>query len=590
MNTKTARALLFIGIAASVLAATSIYISTRKEPPPQRLGVTYDFSGESVDVGRYHNLALAPWNLGDVDGAKTLAQVVAAGTDTTRFQAAWLYLNRYRKITYSQWRALTYATVCLTDGAWRGEAANNIARGFLNTYNFVVVPSGRYELNAECVVPRGGITGSSSFWSPGNGQGHGFYSTELFMRDDIWWPSGPGSERRMLTTPNSDGSAGNFSYNESMTIQKLYLHGPDKKGDGITRIGLFMSWMGECTYVNQVRADYWTHGFVARGGVPLTIGTMSAFWNSTGGLSLLGCAQATFSIQTLSGDGCGRLLNLAAGYGSPAGGIVNVGLLKNEDGTTPGAPVSNQVAVYAEGQYIVNIGIATLACQNGAAPEAMFVLNPTLPQYGTQASMLRVGGVYHFGFSNIVKNRVTGSTWTAPQYSGFGFAHYAKWDKVETACDDLVKVGGGTGGGTTPPPSTGQAYPRTGWKASAYKFNSDVEKAEFAIDLTPGRHWTNGENMRGDRTQRFTVTMDQPRKIGRVVISTRSDRTSDYPRGLYAEVSSNGTTWTAAPVTITGTSTMTVDFTTDPTAVHFRLAPNVALGHWWSIDELQVYP
>ena len=91
MNTKTARALLFIGIAASVLAATSIYISTRKEPPPQRLGVTYDFSGESVDVGRYHNLALAPWNLGDVDGAKTLAQATRLAVDDAVIAPLWLF-------------------------------------------------------------------------------------------------------------------------------------------------------------------------------------------------------------------------------------------------------------------------------------------------------------------------------------------------------------------------------------------------------------------------------------------------------------------------------------------------------------------
>lgn len=574
-----------------LLALTFLSRCTEREPAPAKLAVSYPIAGQTVDVGRHHNLALSPWNLADVDGNKLLSQVVNTGADTIKFEAAWLYLNRYRKITYQQWRGLTYATVCLTDGSWRGEAANNIARGFLNTYNYVVIPSGRYEINAECVVPRGGITGSSSFWSPGNGQGHGFYATEIVMRDDIWWPAGPGAERRMLTTPNSDGSAGNFSYNESMTVEKMYLHGPDKKGDGITRIGMFLSWMGECTYVNQVRADYWTHGMVARGGVPLTIGTASTFWNHTGGLSLLGCAQATFSIQTLSGDGNGRLLNLAAGYGSPAGGIVNVGLLKNEDGTTPGAAVSNQVAVYAEGQYVVNIGIATLACQNGANPEAMFVLNPTLPSYGTQASTLRVGGVYHFGFSTVIKNRVTGSTWSAPQYSGFEFVHYAKWDKVVSGCDDLVK-NGGTGGGTTPPPpTTGQPYPRTSWKATAYKTSGEVATApEHAIDQMAGRHWTNGENQRADRTQRFVLQMEKAQKIGRIVLDVLPLRQTDYPRGLFVEVSTNGTSWTATPATLSGTTKCTVTLTNAPTASWVRLSPNVAVGHWWSIDELNIYP
>lgn len=537
---------------------------------------------------RYHDLGAAPWNLVDADGNKLLSQKVGTGTDTVTFQAAWLYLNRYRKITYQQWRSLTYPTVCVTDAAWRGEAASNIARGFLNTFNFATAPSGRYEISSECVTPRGGIEGSSSFWSPGNGQGHGFYSTEFYMRDDIWWPAGPVAERRMFTTPNSDGSAGNFSYNESMRLERFYLHGPDKKGDGITRIGLFLSWMGECTYVSQVRADYFQHGIVCRGGVPLTIGTMSAFWNEIGGLSLLSCSQATFSIQTLSGDGNGRLLNIAGGYSAPAGGIVNVGLLKNEDGTTPGARVSNQVAVYAEGQYIINIGIATLAAQNGSAPEAMFVLNPTLPSFGPQNSSLNVGGVYAFGFGTIIKNRVTGATWTAPQYAGYQFTHYASGDKVVSGFDQLTKTGS-TGGGTTPPPTTGGAYPRAGWVATAYRSNSSVEQPVEAINTNFGRHWTNGEVTNSTGNQWYQLDMGAAQKVSRITLTTRSDRTTDYPATMRVQTSTNGTTWTTV-ATVTGSANMSVSLPAAPVVRYIRMAPTVARGHWWSIDELNVYP
>lgn len=542
--------------------------------------------------GRYHDLSLAPWNLDDAKGNRTVAQVMPAGSDTVTFQAAWLYLSRYKKFSYAQWRAMTYPTACFTDAAWRGEGAANIAAGRLNTYNYMRIPSGRYEVSTTCIVPRGGMNGSSSFWSPGNGQGHGFYSTEIVMRDDLWLPAGPGAERRMFDGPNSDGSAGNFSYNESMTIEKLYLRGPDKR-DGIVRIGLFFSWMGECTYVNQVRGDYWTHAFVARGGVPLSIGTMSAFWNHEGGLSLLGCSQATFSVQTLSGDGNKRLLNIAPGYNTPSGAIINVGLLKNEDGTTPGAPLGNQVAVYAEGQYVVNIGIATLACQSGSAPEAMFLLRPTLPNFGNQNSSLNVGGVYAFGFGTVIKNLVTGATWTAPQYAGYAFTHYANGDKVWTGADYLTK-NGGTGGGTTPPPTdppptAGGAYPRAAWVATAYRSASGVEGPVEAINTNFGRHWTNGEVTRADGTQWYQLDMGVSQKVGRITLTTRSDRTTDYPATLRVQTSTNGTTWTSA-ATVAGSANMTVTLPAAPTVRYIRMAPVAARGHWWSIDELNVFP
>lgn len=541
-----------------------------------------------------NRMAQAPWNLSDVQGNRTVAQVMATSLDTVTFEAAWIYLSRNQKMTYAQWRAQTYATICLTDAAWRGESRQNIINGFMNTRNYVVAPSGRYEISTRCIMGRTGMEGSSSFWSPGNGLGHNFSATEFVMRDDIWFPAGPIAERRMFDTPNSDGSAGNFSYNESMRLSNFYLRGPDKKGDGITRIGLFLSWMGECTFVNQVRADYWTHGFVARGGVPLSIGTMSAFWNEVGGLSLLSCSQATFSIQTLSGDGNGRLLNIAGGYSAPAGGIVNVGLLKNEDGTTPGARVSNQVAVYAEGQYVINIGIATLAAQNGSAPEAMFVLNPTLPNFGAQNSSLNVGGVYAFGFNTIIKNRVTGSTWTAPQYAGYQFTHYAAGDKVVSGFDQLTKNGGtSTGGGTTPPPppppSASGAYPRTAWVATAYRSNSTVEGPVEAINLNSGRHWTNGENQRADGTQWFQVDVATTLKVGRITISTRADRTTDFPTSLRIQTSTNGTTWTTA-ATALGAASMTVTLPAAPTVRYIRMAPVAARSHWWSIDELNIFP
>jgi len=536
-----------------------------------------------------HRMAEAPWRLADVQGNRTVAQVMPVSLDTVTFEAAWIYLSRNQKFSYAQWRAQTYATICLTDAAWRGESRDNLIKGFMNTRNYIVAPQGRYEISATCIVGRTGLEGAGSFWSPGNGMGHNFSATEFVMRDDIWTPAGPIAERRMFDTPNSSGSAGNFSYNESMTLRNFYLRGPDKK-DGITRIGLFLSWLGECTFINQVRADYWTHGFVARGGVPLSIGTISAFWNHEGGFSLLGSALATFEIDVLSGDGNKRLFNAAPGYGGEGGGRGHISLIKYEDGTTGGAPLGNGCAMYLEGQYCISVGCISYANQGGALPQGMVIVKPVLLNGTPQTSFVNVLAAMGQGYSLALKNLVTGSEWLTPSWGGFSISHAGGTDIAVTA-GTVYKNGGTTPPPTDPPPTTGQPYPRTAWKATAYKTSGEVATdAKHAIDLMAGRHWTNGENQRADRTQRFTVQMEKAQRIGSIVLDVLPLRPTDYPRGLYAEVSTNGTTWTATPVTLSGTTRCTVTFTNAPTASWVRMAPNVAVGHWWSIDELNIYP
>jgi len=520
----------------------------------------------------------------------------APGTDQAALPNAWRYAQSIG-MTAANFRELRLFTAFFWEATWMWEAPSNVG-SFLNTYNYIIIPEGSYLSNAQCIVPRAGMEGASSFVYAGQGGDHGMVSTEIKM-DDVWLQgSTTSTERRLFDTPNSSGAGGNFAYNESMSISSLRLIGPNKKGDGINRIGLFLSWMGECTYVNQVRSDYFQHGFVARGGVPLTVGTISAFWNEIGGFSALGSSLATINIQTLSGDGNGRLLNIADGYGSPAGVIMNLGLLKSEDGTTPGAPISNQVALYAEGQYVINVGMISFACQSGSNPEAMCVLKPTLPQFGNQNSMLKVNGVLGHGYNVAIKNRVTGGTWNNPgSYSGYEFVHYAGGDKVWSGCDSLVKTGSGSGGGSTgstggtnPPPPTGQAYSRTGWKATAYKTSGEVATApEHATDEMLNRHWTNGEPQRAAGNQWFQVEFPSALKIAKITLTTRADRTTDYALGLTMRTSNDGVTWTNAPVTIAGTTSMTVTVTNPVTAKFVRLLPSKDSQHWLSIDQFNVF-
>lgn len=229
----------------------------------------------------------AQYNLTYADKAtKVKDRFPTPGTERTTLPNAWAYAQTLG-LSADTFRELRLFTAVMWDATWMYEAPTNVGR-FLNAFNFVEVPAGSFLSNAPVIVPRAGMCGQSSFFYAGQGGDQGQIATEIDM-DDVWLV--PGNERRLLDTPNSSGTAGNFSYNESMTISQMRLQGPGKYGDGITRIGLFLSWMGECTYANQVRSDRFQHGFVARGGVPLTCGTLTAFYNEVGGFSGLGTSR-----------------------------------------------------------------------------------------------------------------------------------------------------------------------------------------------------------------------------------------------------------------------------------------------------------
>ena len=513
----------------------------------------------------------------------------APGADQTALPNAWRYAQSIG-MTSDNFRELRLFTAFHWDATWTWEAPTNVGK-FLNTFNYIIVPEGSYVSNATAIVPRAGMEGASSFVYAGQGGDQGMVATEIKM-DDVWLQgSTTSTERRLFDTPNSSGAGGNFAYNESMSISNIRLIGPNKKGDGITRIGLFLSWMGECTYMNQVRSDYFQHGFVARGGVPLTVGTISAFWNEIGGFSMFGSALATFNIQTLSGDGNKRLFNAVPGYGGEGGGRGHIGLIKYEDGTTGGAPLGNGCAMYLEGQYCISVGCISYANQAGALPQGMVIVKPVLTDGSPQNSFVNVLAAIGQGYSVALKNLVTGSEWLTPSYGGFSINHAGGTDVAGTA--GTVYKGGSTGGGTTPPvePPTTGAYPRTGWKCTAYATASEPNAdPKNAIDSMMGWHWTNGEPQKNTRNQWFQVEVPSPIKIGKLTLATRNDRTTDYPLGLFAQTSNDGVNWTTTPVTISGTSNMTVTVTAAPTAKFIRLAPSVASQHWWSIEQLNIFP
>lgn len=334
------------------------------------------------------------YKLTPADKSKLVSNVYALGADTVALPWAWK-AKKAQGITYTQFRQIYIAAAYILDATWANEAPNNIGK-FQNAFNFIKAPAGGWYINTNCPLPRGGMEGKGSFYYYGENS----VTTEFIMDDSNW--IGSGTERIMFSTPNWQNTS-NAGYNESFSITNLCLDGPGKRGDGITRIGLALGKAGECTYVNQIRSDRFNYGFVASGGVPLTIGTITAFHNDLGGFVGLGCAQSTIAIGTLSGDSNGELFGLHAGYGLPAGGIVTIGgLAKSEDGVTDEARGAwlGQILAYCEGQYSVTIANYSCAASN-IVGDAIFVLNPSIPAYGMQQSNLEAKG-YSFGYRTLI--------------------------------------------------------------------------------------------------------------------------------------------------------------------------------------------
>ncbi|HRT53091.1 MAG TPA: hypothetical protein P5291_03355, partial [Flavobacteriales bacterium] len=429
------------------------------------LGVVlaYLFAGILSAQSLYVDVA-AKYGVTYADGSKRIGEKYAAGKDTVSTGLYWAWQRmKNAGMPYATFRASYLGWGIAQDVAWTGEAPNNLKSGYQNTYSFADWSGarGKWKMNRTAQIPRGGMEGASSFWYAGQGGDQGQVATEFVMEDGDWWP-GNTTERRLFETPNSglDG-ANNYSYNESFRVERILLSGPEKN-DGIRRIGLFLRRAGECSWVNQVRANDFSIGIVAYGGVPLTCGTITAFGNNIAGFAGLGTALSTINIFTLSGDDNPVLLLLDdLGYGAP-GGTVNAGLLKSEGGITPGHTFRNQVAGYFRGQYSVNVGVVSFANKPPSVPEAMFVLDPKLPGGSNQRSFLNVGSCKGFGYQYLVSNRVTGAKWTSSgDHSACGFEHYASGDGLFTNATGVSKV---TGGGPVDPPGT---WTCTAWSACA---------------------------------------------------------------------------------------------------------------------------
>lgn len=355
----------------------------------------------------YFDLAKAPYNLTQSDYAVRVSDKYATGKDTIALPDAWrAFKGREWQLTYAQFRTLYYFSAVFTDAGWHGEKPTNAAKGFLNEFNFVDVPEGRFQSTVSLTIPRGGFAGKGTFgYYPDSYQ----WTTEFTMDDAGWidtdrlW-----HERVLFSTPQWNDETF-YSYNESYHVYNIHLSGPDKN-DGRTRIGIAFGRSGEASDWDRIKSDEWDYGIMARQGVPMVGGTCSVFGNRIAGFAGIGCALASMRIAVISGDRNGSLMLLADGYGAPGGGNLDVGLAKAEDANPQGGGAyGSQIVGRFSGQFHVTIANVRFSCDT-RLNDALFVVDPiihTNPEWGTQGSYLRATG-QGFHYNTLVHNLATG--------------------------------------------------------------------------------------------------------------------------------------------------------------------------------------
>ncbi|MBK6411476.1 MAG: discoidin domain-containing protein [Flavobacteriales bacterium] len=383
----------------------------------------------SLANAAYFNLADAPYNLSQADYTTKVSDRYATGKDTLALPYAWAALHGSEwGLTYSQFRGLYLFSAVFTDAGWHGEGKGNTARGYLNEFNFVDVPNGRYQSTVSLTIPRGGFRGTGTF---GYYLGSGAWTTEFTMDDAHWidtdrlW-----HERVLFSTPQWNDET-NYSYNESYTVENIHLSGPDK-ADGITRIGIAFGRSGEASKWDMIKSDGWSYGIVARQGVPMSGGTCSVFGNSIAGFAGIGCALASMRIDVISGDRNGSLIALLPGYGAASGGSLDIGLAGAEDANPQGGGgYGSQIVGRFEGQFHVTIANVRYSCDT-RLNDAIFVVNPVIksnPEWGTQGSYLGASG-NGFHYNTLLHNLATSTRRAnAPDYNSWSFEWFANGDK-----------------------------------------------------------------------------------------------------------------------------------------------------------------
>jgi RHS repeat-associated protein len=125
---------------------------------------------------------------------------------------------------------------------------------------------------------------------------------------------------------------------------------------------------------------------------------------------------------------------------------------------------------------------------------------------------------------------------------------------------------------------------RTGWVASASS-TSGTNVAANALDGSTSTRWSSSGAQTG---QWFQVDMTSPQTFSQLTLDAGSSTSNNFPRGYSVVVSNDGTNWSAAVATGTGTTRFIVINFATQLARFVRVNQTATNSTTWSIEELNV--
>ncbi len=430
------------------------------------------------------------------NGAKRLRDIYS--TDKAAQGAlpwAWKAANgALLKLTASQFRDLYVYTAYMLDAAWRQEADNNLASGYLNTFNYVTIPPGRYLTNANIPLPRGGANGAGSFPYYGLGGDQGYATTEIVMAKDYL---GNPAECYGIATPNFHlrQTDNNFAYNESLRLHSVCVSSEVAPGTGKMRIGVLLRSTGEVFAVDNIRSNGHDIGIGIDGSTPITGGDCSVFSNRIAGVATRGGALGTGAFATISGDRNGSLFRqLPGANGEPAGGSFVFALGKAEDANIQGAgSYGSQVVAWCSGQFVVRVDNCRPTTED-RINDAAFVVYPYISDGNggkwKQNSLLKATGMGH-RHNTLLHDLGTGQRIAWPgDYKAFDFTYASEDNSFFTPLPgDWMWEQAGTAvlGSVERDPMTGQPKGAWNYAAGTPIRNDDRDHGYYGGDALPCR-------------------------------------------------------------------------------------------------------
>lgn len=398
-------------------------------------------------------------------------------------------------LTAAQFRELHVFTGFMLDAVFRGEADGNLAKGFLNTFNHVVIPIGRYMTNANIPAARGITEGEGSFgyWDPGNG-GEGSATTEIVMAKEYL---GNPSELHGLELPNYKLSqSGNFyAYNESARVRNLCFTNDGGKGEAKLRIGLMLNMPGELCSFENIRANGLDIGICIESATPLTGGDCSVFDNRIAGVATRGGALSTATVNTISGDRNGSLFRQLPGLrGEAPGGSFNFSMGKAEDANVQGqGSYGDQVVAWCAGQFVVNVFNCRPTSED-RINDAAFVVYPFIPDGNggkyKQNSLLKATGQGH-RYNTLLHDLGTGQRIAHPgDYKAFDFAWSSEDNSFTTSMPGNWKwedAGNTALGSVERDPMTGQAKGQWSYAAGTPARKDEPKSGYYGAQPAKGK-------------------------------------------------------------------------------------------------------